>query len=89
MQSPFKIPRNEAQWKCECRQQDDKAKFYHAAVSHALTDFLEWYDNDLLDNLLDYDTEALGQFAIYAIQELKESEMDYSLWYTQVLEENF
>ena len=89
MQRPFKIPRDEAQWKSECHRQDDKAKFYFESVTHALMDFLVWYDNDLLDSLLDYDTEALGQFSIYAIQELKECEMDYSLWYTQVLEENF
>ena len=88
MQLHFKIPRNEAQWKCECRQQDDKAKFYHAAVSHALVDFLEWYDNDLPYNPLD-DTRDAFELAIDAMQELKECEMDYSLWYTQVLEENF
>ena len=88
MQRPFKIPRNEAQWKCECRQQDDKAKFYHAAMHHALVDFLEWYDNDLPYNPLD-DTRDAFELAIDAMQELKECEMDYSLWYTQVLEENF
>ena len=88
MQRPFKIPRNEAQWKCECRQQDDKAKFYHAAAHHALVDFLEWYDNDLPYNPLN-DTRDAFELAIDAMQELKESEMDYSLWYTQVLEENF
>ena len=82
------IPRNEAQWKCECRQQDDKAKFYHAAAHHALVDFLEWYDNDLPYNPLN-DTRDAFELAIDAMQELKESEMDYSLWYTQVLEENF
>ena len=82
------IPRNEAQWKCECRQQDDKAKFYHAAAHHALMDFLEWYDNDLPYNPLDCTRDAF-ELAIDAMQELKESEMDYSLWYTQVLEENF
>ena len=82
------IPRNEAQWKCECRQQDDKAKFYHTAAHHALVDFLEWYDNDLPYNPLDYTRDAF-ELAIDAMQELKECEMDYSLWYTQVLEENF